>query len=381
MSIFDNIAIAGVAESDLGVVQNMNSADLMAQASVRAAEEAGINIKEVDGLFSSSAHYSMPTVTLAEYLGITPKYMDATSIGGASFVSLVAHAAQAISNGLCEVALIAYGSTQRTDGGGLKNITEPTPFEVPFGYHDPITAYALTAQRHMHEFGTTREQLSEVAVSTRKWASMNKKAFKRELITHEEVSNSTLISTPLTKLDCCLVTDGGAAIILTTKERAKSLNKKPVYIWGYGESTTHRSISNMLDLVTTAAAYSGKSAFEMAGVEPKDIDVAELYDAFSINVILFLEDLGFCEKGEGGHFISNGNIAPGGNLPVNTNGGGLSYCHPGMYGLFTIVEAARQLREECGERQVENCNIALAHGNGGVLSSEVTMVLSNNPKS
>ncbi|RNF40228.1 acetyl-CoA acetyltransferase [Planococcus salinus] len=381
MSFFKDVAIAGVAESELGNVPHMNSVDLMAQASVRALQEAGLKKEDVDGLFSSSAHYSMPTVTLAEYMGITPKYMDATSIGGASFVSHVAHAAQAIVSGMCEVALIAYGSTQRTDGGGLANITESNPFEDPFGYNDPITAYSLAAQRHMFEFGTTRDQLSEVAVATRKWASMNEKAFKRDLITHDDVKNSTLISTPLTKLDCCLVSDGGAALVLTTRERAEKLNTKPTYIWGYGESTTHRSISNMPSLVHTAAIESGKSAYQMAGVGPEDIQVAELYDAFSINVILFLEDLGFCKKGEGGRFISNGNIAPGGKLPVNTNGGGLSYCHPGMYGLFTIIEAVRQLRGESGERQVDNCNLALAHGNGGVLSSEVTMVLSNETKS
>jgi acetyl-CoA acetyltransferase len=377
MSIFNDVAIVAVAESDLGIVPHLNSADLMAQASIRALKEAGLSKHDVDGLFSTSAHYSMPTLTLAEYMGITPKYMDATSIGGSSFVSLVAHAAQAISNGLCEVALIAYGSTQRTDGGGLANISEPFNHEAPYGNFDPISSYALVAQRHMYEFGTTRDQLSEVAVAARKWASMNSKAFKKEPLTLDEVSNSALISSPLTKFDCCLITDGGAALVLTTKEKAKSLNKEPIYIWGYGESTTHRSIVSMPNLVETAAKLSGRSAYEMAGVGPSDINVVQLYDAFSINVILFLEDLGFCPKGEGGSFVANGAIAPGGRLPVNTNGGGLSYCHPGMYGLFTVIEGVRQLRKECGERQIDNCRIALANGNGGVLSSQVTMILSN----
>jgi acetyl-CoA acetyltransferase len=377
MSLFRDVAIVGVAESDLGMTPHMNAADLMAQASLRALSEAGLHKNEVDGLFSSSAYYFMPTLTLAEYLGIVPKFMDATSTGGSSFVSHVAHAAMAISSGLCEVALVAYGSTQRTDGGNLVSMSEASPFEEPFGSIYPISSYALAAQRHMYEFGTTREQLSEVAVSARKWAGMNPKAYKRDPITIEEVTNSRLVSSPLRLLDCCLVTDGGAALVLTTRERAQKLKTKPVYIWGYGESTDHRSISSMPNVTTTSAVHSGKSAFEMAGVSHKDIQVAELYDAFTINVILFLEDLGFCKKGEGGSFISGGHIAPGGKFPVNTNGGGLSYCHPGMYGLFLLVEAVRQLRGECGERQIDNCRLALAHGNGGVLSSQVTMILGN----
>jgi acetyl-CoA acetyltransferase len=380
MSIFNDVAIMGVAESDLGYVPNMNAADLMAQASIRALNEAGLTKDDVDGLFTSSAYYFMPTLTLAEYMGITPKYMDATSIGGSSFVSQVAHAANAIASGLCEVALVAYGSTQRSDGGNLVSMSESSPFEAPFGSVYPISSYALAAQRHMYEFGTTREELAEVAVSARKWASLNEKAYKRELITHEDVINSPLISSPLRLLDCCLVTDGGAALVLTTRERAKKLKTKPVYIWGYGESTDHRNISSMPDLTTTSAVHSGQSAFDMAGVQPTDISVVELYDAFTINVILFLEDLGFCKKGEGGKFILDGKIAPGGDLPVNTNGGGLSYCHPGMYGLFLLVEAVRQLRNECGPRQVEGSNLALAHGNGGVLSSQVTMILGSSPK-
>jgi acetyl-CoA acetyltransferase len=377
MSKFRDVAIVAVAESDLGETPDMSPADLMAQASARALAEAGIRKEEVDGLFSSSAYYFMPTCTLGEYLGIVPKYTDATSIGGASFVSHVGHAAAAISMGLCEVALVAYGSTQRTDSGALVSMSEQLPFETPFGAIFPASGYALAAQRHMHDFGTTRDQLSEVAVAARKWALMNDKAFMKAPLTIEEVNASPLISSPLRRLDFCLVTDGGAALVLTTAERAAKLKKKPVYIWGYGESHDHRQISSMPDLVTTAAAHSGKTAYEMAGVGPRDIDVLELYDAFTINTILFLEDLGFCRKGEGGKFVENGAIAPGGKLPVNTNGGGLSYCHPGMYGLFLLVEAVRQLRGECGQRQVGDARLALVHGNGGALSSQVTMILSN----
>src|SRR5699024_1027329 len=276
MTFFNDVVIVGVAESELGKVPHMSPVDLMAQASVRALGEAGLNKNDVDGLFSASAYYQMPTLTLADYLGIIPKYMDSTNTGGSSFVSHVAHAAMAISNGMCEVALITYGSTQRTDGGFVSS-TESFAFEDPFGHAYPISSYALAAQRHMYKYGTTRDQLSEVAVSTRKWASMNEKAKFRTPISHEDVANSPLISSPLTKLDSCLVTDGGAALVLTSKEKAKKLNIKPVFIWGYGESTDHRRISSMHDLTTTSDKYAGESAYEMAGVSPKDIDFLELY--------------------------------------------------------------------------------------------------------
>jgi acetyl-CoA acetyltransferase len=235
--------------------------------------------------------------------------------------------------------------------------------------------YALAASRHMHEYGTTREQLAEVAVAAREWAKLNPKAFKRDDLAVEDVLASRMISSPLSLLDCCLVTDGGGALVVTSAERGKDLRKAPVYLLGAGEAHWHRNISQMPDLTVTAAAESGLRAYEMAGVRPEDVDVAMLYDAFTINTILFLEDLGFCEKGEGGTFLEGGRIAPGGELAVNTNGGGLSYNHPGMYGLLLLIEAVRQLRGECGERQVEGAEVALAHGNGGVLSSQVTAVL------
>jgi acetyl-CoA acetyltransferase len=235
--------------------------------------------------------------------------------------------------------------------------------------------YALAASRHIHEYGTTREQLAEVAVAAREWAKLNPKAFKRDHLTVEDVLASRMISSPLSLLDCCLVTDGGGALLVTSAERAKDLRKAPVYLLGAGEAHWHRNISQMPDLTVTAAVDSGPRAYEMAGVGPESVDVAMLYDAFTINPILFLEDLGFCEKGEGGAFVEGGRIAPGGELPVNTNGGGLSYNHPGMYGLLLLIEAVRQLRGECGERQVRGARVALAHGNGGVLSSQVTAVL------
>jgi acetyl-CoA acetyltransferase len=235
--------------------------------------------------------------------------------------------------------------------------------------------YALAASRHMHEYGTTREQLAEVAVAARAWAKLNPKAFMRDDLTVDDVLGSRMVSSPLSVRDCCLVTDGGGAAIVTSVERARDLKVRPVYLLGAGEAHWHRNISQMPDLTVSAAAESGPRAFEMAGVRPEDVDVAMLYDAFTINTVLFLEDLGFCEKGEGGAFVSGGRISPRGRLAVNTSGGGLSYNHPGMYGLLLIVEAVRQLRGECGGRQVENADVALVHGNGGVLSSQVTAVL------
>lgn len=235
--------------------------------------------------------------------------------------------------------------------------------------------YALAAARHMYQYGTTREQLAEVAVAARKWAQLNPKAFKREPLSLQDVLDAPMVSTPLTVRDCCLVTDGGGAVIVTSTERARSLCKPPVYVLSAAEAHWHRNISQMPDLTVTAATESGRRAFAQAGLQPSDVDVVEVYDAFTINTILFLEDLGFCKKGEGGAFVSGGRIAPGGELPVNTNGGGLSYCHPGMDGIFLLIEAARQLRGECGLRQQSGVNVALVHGNGGVLSSEVTALL------
>jgi acetyl-CoA acetyltransferase len=379
VSIKGKVAIVGVAETGSWYLPDLSPLDMMAKSAKRALDEAGVDKSEVDGLFSASSYYYMPTLSLGEYLGITPKYSDSTTVGGSSFVSFVMHAAAAISAGLCNVALICYGSSQRSDFGKVTSMSEKNPYEDPFGVPYPLGSYALAARRHMEQYGTTSEQLAEVAVAARKWAMLNPKAAKREPLTIDEVLNSPMISSPLHKLDCCLVTDGGGAIVLTSAERAKSLKQKPVYILGAGESHYHRAISSMPDLTSTAAKPSGEDAFKMAGITQSDVDLLMLYDAFTINVILFLEDLGFCPKGEGGAFVSNGRIAPGGKLPVNTNGGGLSYCHPGMFGIFLLIEAVRQLRKEAGERQLGKCDIALVHGNGGTLSSQATAILSNQP--
>jgi len=376
MSLRGRAAIVGVAESDLGEVgPGFTPLYLVGQATIRVLDDAGLKKEDVDGLFSASAYYHMPTLSVGEYLGIRPRYSDATSMGGSSFISHLFHAAAAIEAGLCEVALITYGSTQRSDRGRLVSGSETLPYEAPYEPRYPVSMYALAASRHMHQYGTTREQLAGVAVAAREWAKLNPKAFMRDDLSVEDVLNSRMVSSPLSVLDCCLVTDGGGAVVVTGAERARGLAKPPVYLLGAGEAHWHRNVSQMPDLTASAAAESGPRAYEMAKLGPGEVDVAMLYDAFTINTVLFLEDLGFCEKGEGGAFVSGGGISPGGNLAVNTNGGGLSYNHPGMYGLLLLVEAARQIRGECGERQVDGANVALVHGNGGVLSSQVTALL------
>ncbi|HYG41923.1 MAG TPA: thiolase [Bordetella sp.] len=368
--------LVGAAESDLGAVGEAFSAmDLMAQGVYRALDDCGISIGDVDGLFCATSQNRLAGLALAEYLNLPEAYIDSTSTGGSSFMGHLARAEAAIAAGLCEVAVVAYGSTQRSLGRKNTSRAEWNPYESPFRPFLPPTAYALAAARHMHEFGTTREQLAEVAVAARQWALLNPAAWEKAPLTVEEVLSSRMVSYPLTIRDCCLVSDGGGAVVLTTPARARGLQKPPVYLLGAGHCTTHQTISNMPDLVNTGARLSGSLAYAQAGLTSSDIDVVGLYDAFTINTILFLEDLGFCTKGEGGAFVGNGRIAPGGTLPVNTNGGGLSYCHPGMYGIFLLIEAIRQLRGQCGLRQVDGAEVALAHGNGGVLSSQYTVIL------
>ena len=368
--------IVGAAESDLGAVGDAFSAiDLMAQGVYRALDDCGMSVADVDGLFCATTQSRLAGLALAEYLQLPEAYIDSTSTGGSSFMGHLARAEAAIAAGLCEVAVVAYGSTQRSLGRKNTSRAEWNPYESPFKPFLPATAYAMAAARHMHEFGTTREQLAEVAVAARQWAQLNPAAWEKEPLTVQDVLSSRMVSHPLTIRDCCLVSDGGGAVVLTTPARAKGLRKPPVYLLGSGHCTTHQTISNMPDLVNTGARVSGAIAYAQAGLISSDIDVVGLYDAFTINTILFLEDLGFCAKGEGGTFVSNGRIAPGGALPVNTNGGGLSYCHPGMYGIFLLIEAIRQLRGECGQRQVQGAEVALAHGNGGVLSSQYTVIL------
>jgi acetyl-CoA acetyltransferase len=372
--------IAGVAESDYGRVPNMTELQLHAQALQRVLDDSGLRKEEIDGVFCSSQSMGMPTVMLCEYLRIFPRYSDSTSIGGSSFEAHLNHAVAAIRAGKCEVALISYGSTQLSSrgrmlgtGGRPASIPEDT-YESPYG-NVLVGAYAMAARRHMHQYGTTSEQLAEIAVVTRRHAGLNPLAMYREPITVQDVLHSRMIADPLHLLDCCVVSDGGGAVLVTTEERARDLKQPPVYVLGSSESHTHAHISQMPDLTVTPAAMSAPRAFAEAGVLPSDIDMAMIYDSFTITVLLLLEDLGFCKKGEGGAFVQNGRIALGGQLPINTDGGGLSSNHPGMRGIFLIIEAVRQLRGQCGARQVPGAKLAVAHGSGGLLSSQATTIL------
>ena len=368
-------AIVGMATAGVGEAPGFSAMELLGQAAVAAVADAGLTLPEIDAVFAATSSHAFPTMSVVEYLGLSPRYFDGTNVGGSSFELHLLQATMALDAGLCDAALVCYGSNQRTAGGRLVSMSEPQWHEVPYGPRHPITAYGLAASRHMHEFGTTRSQLADVALAARGWANLNPDAFARGPLTRDEILGARMISDPLTKADCCLVTDGAAACVLTRADRARDLTDKPVYFLGAGVANSHRSIAAMPDLTTTCATQSGPRAFEMAGVTREDLDLVMLYDAFTINTILFLEDLGFCGKGEGGRFVGDGRIAPGGELAVNTSGGGLSCVHPGMYGLFLIAEAVAQIRGQAGERQIADCALALCHGNGGTLSSQCTAIL------
>ena len=373
------VAIVGVAESDeLGRLPHKSSLQLHMEATHSALADAGLKKSDVDAVFSSGRNTAND---VPEYLGIRPRFVGGTQVGGCSFILHVEHAMAAINAGLCEVALITHGES------GYSRIAMPAPrwgddstnnqFELPYGISGPATGYGMLATRHMHEFGTTSEQLAEVAVATRKWAALNPKAAMREPITIADVLNSRLIAWPFHLLDCCLVTDAGGAVIVTSAERARDLAKRPVHVLGTGECTTHQMVSQMPSFTRwDAAVVSGERAFRMSGVRHEDIDVAQFYDAFTIVPMLALEALGFCAPGESGAFVSGQRTAPGGDFPMNTNGGGLSYTHTGMYGIFTLIEAVRQLRGECGPRQVPDATVAICHGTGGVWSAAATAILS-----
>ena len=372
------VAIVGAGLAGIGWETQSSAAEIMALAACRALADAELLVADVDGVFAVTPYYWMPSIVLAEQLGVRPRVTDSTTIGGASVIAQLGHAARAIAAGACEVAVIAYASTQRTDGGRLVTGADALAFERPYGALFPISGYAMIAQRHMYEFGTTRRQLAEVAAAASRWAALNPEALKRELLTAEEVMSSPLVSDPLRRLDICLVTNGGGAIVVTSRERAAKLGRRAVSLLGFGESHDHCYLSAMPSFTTTAGVYSGRAAYEMAGCGPKDMDFAQIYDAFTINTIIGLEDLGFCAKGEGGQLVEEG-IGPGAPLPVNTSGGGLRYCHPGMFGIFLLVEAVRQLRGECGERGVRGARRGLVHGFGGVMAGQATAILGASP--
>ena len=383
MSLSRKACVAGVYEHRTRFAPDKSMFQIAAESIRGALNDCGLTIKDVDGLAMTGIGMSgMGILGFCDYMNLNPNYVDSTSIGGSSFVAHTAHAAAAIAAGLCEVCVVAFGSTiaslrgpSGAGGGGGDTCDQ---FEIPFG-PTTVGAYAMVAQRHMHEYGTTPEQLAEVAVTMRLHASMNPVAKYRNPITVEDVLASRVISSPLHLLDCCIISDGGGALVITSAERARNLKKKPVYILGTGEAVRHAA-RGQRDFLDIAAAQSGKLAFERAGVKHADIDMAMIYDSFTITVVSTLENLGFCKPGEGGAFVSGGRLRFDGEFPINTDGGGLSSNHPMMRGMFLVIEATKQLRGECGPRQVKDCKIALVHGTGGSLGlrhSGATLILSN----
>jgi acetyl-CoA acetyltransferase len=373
------VAIVGAAESDeIGLVPNKSPLQHHAEAAYNALADAGLTVKDVDGLFT--AGYS--TLAVGEYTGIRPKFTDSTAVGGSSFVIHIAHAVAAINAGYCSVALVTHGQAGRSarerDASGLGGAGLPSAqFETPYGFIGAPINYSMACSRYMSIYGEerTRQGLAEIAVSTRKWALMNPKAYMKEPMSFDDYHNSRWVSWPFHLFDCCLVTDAGGAIVLTSADRARDLPKKPVYVLSAAEYHDHNMISQMPDLTVTPAHSSGPRAMEMAGVSFNDIDLTMIYDSFTYTVLATLESLGYCKPGEGPDFVANQRTAPGGDFALNTSGGGLSYTHPGMFGMFLLIEAVRQLRGEAGDRQVGGAEIAAVNGMGGYLSSAATLVL------
>jgi acetyl-CoA C-acetyltransferase len=384
MNLSRKTAVVGVYEHPTRFAPDKTVYQIMAESIRGALDDAGLTIKDVDGICSAGLGGGMGMIGLCDYLNLTPNFVDGTNVGGCSFLVHTMHAAAAIAAGLCEVAVVVYGSQISSarfaigTGGGGGGGEPPEQYDGPFGV-TTVGAYAMVAQRHMHEYGTTPEQLAEVAVTMRLHASMNPAAKYRDLITVEDVLASRVISSPLHLLDCCIISDGGGALVITSAERARSLKKKPVYILGAAETARHGGAGHR-DYLENAAAQTGKLAFERAGVKHADIDMGMIYDSFTITVISQLENLGFCKRGEGGAFVSGGRIRFDGAFPINTDGGGLSSNHPGMRGIFLVIEATKQLRGECGPRQVTDCKLAIAHGTGGALGTRhagATLILGN----
>jgi acetyl-CoA acetyltransferase len=384
-SLRNKVAIVGAADTEVGVVPHLSATQLYVKAAKLALDDAGLAKGDIDGLItcvSWAEPYLYHAEMIAEYMGIFPRYCITAPSGGGTTLAMMHHAASAIATGMCDTVLITMADSQLSGLSRDKAIEAMSSaghpqFERPYG--PPIPAfYALLARAHEHAYGTTAAQRAAVAVACRKHASLNPAAQMRKPITIDDVLGSRMISDPLHLLDCSLVSDGGAAIVMVSAERARDFPKRPVYPLGTGEGHSHEHISQAVSLTTSAAKEAGERAYAMAGLGPKDIDVAELYDCFTPVVIIELEDLGFCAKGEGGPFVENGRIELGGELPVNTHGGLLSHCHPGHPGsMFSITEAVRQLRGECGPRQVAGAKVALVHGQGGIMSTHCTAILAS----
>jgi acetyl-CoA acetyltransferase len=376
--LVNSVCIVGVDESDeIGTLPHKSQLTLHLEAIHNAVRDAGLKIDDVDGIFTAGQH---SPALLGEALGITARYIDGTSVGGCSFIIMVGHAVAALHHGLCNVAVISHGESGRSQTGVTRSrdTSLSGQYEIPYGFAGAPTYFGMITTRHMHEHGTTLEQWAQVAVSTRAWACLNPKARYHEPITIAEVLNSRPVCYPFNLLNICLVTDAGGAVVLTRADRARDCAKPPVYVRGIGEGTEHVMVTQMRDLTRSEATrLSGEKAFTMAGVSHRDFDHIMLYDAFTSGPPIMLESLGFCKPGEGVHFFAEGRSTPGGSLPINTNGGGLSYTHSGMYGIFPIIEATRQLRGECGARQVPKVKLSLVNGMGGMLSAAGTLVLSN----
>ncbi|WP_422004245.1 thiolase C-terminal domain-containing protein [Pyruvatibacter mobilis] len=372
-------AIVGAAETtDLGKIPHLSEIMLHADAALNAMEDAGLKPGDIDGVATAGENPG----TLAYYLGITPKWVDGTSVGGCSFMLHVRHAMAAIEAGLCSTVLITHGESGKSRvgvnrGGGRGPTSLNGQFEVPYGVMGPPSMFTIPVLRYLKETGTTMEQLASVAVVQREWAAMNPRAYMKDPISVDDVLNSRMIAWPFRLLMCCLVTDGGGALIITSADRAKDFPNKPVYILGTGESTETPMVSQMEDFTTSRAfRVAGPEAMRSAGITHTDVDHLMIYDAFAHLPIYGLEDLGFCERGEAGAFIEAGNTRPGGKLPLNTNGGGLSYMHSGMYGMYALQESVRQMRGTA-PAQVADAEISMCHGVGGMFAASGSIVMSN----
>jgi acetyl-CoA acetyltransferase len=375
-----SIAVVGAAETtQMGRIPDVSVLGLHADAALNALADAGLKPSDIDGVATAG---ESPTA-LAHYLGITPTYADGTSVGGCSFMLHVRHAAAAINEGLCNTVLITHGESGRSrvgaggrfGGGGAASLQGQ--FEMPYGPMGPPTMFTIPVLRYLKARGYTVEDLATVAVIQREWAAKNPRASFKDPITVADVLSSDMIAWPFTKLMCCLVTDGGGALILTSAERAKDFPQKPVYVLGTGESVETPLVSQMEDFTSSKAfRVSGKKAFEEAGIGHADVDHLMIYDAFAHLPLYGLEDLGFCKPGEAAGFIRERNTAIGGKLPLNTNGGGLSYMHSGMYGMYALQESVRQMRG-IAPAQVPGAKISVSHGVGGMFAASGTIIFSN----
>jgi acetyl-CoA acetyltransferase len=373
-----SVAVVGAAETtELGKIPNMSNIQLHADCALNAMADCGLTAKDIDGV----ACAGQTPVEVAHYLGITPTWVDGTAVGGCSFMLHVRHAAAAINEGLCKTVLITHGESGRSQIGRARPVPPPSSligqFEFPYGPMGPPTMFPMPVMRYMKETGATHEDFAMVAVIQREWAAMNPRAAFREHTTVQEVLDSRMIAYPFRLLQCCLVSDGGGALVLTSAERAKDFPTKPVYILGTGESVETPMVSQMESFLSSRAfRVASKKAFGEAGITHGDVDHLMIYDAFAHLPIFGLEDLGFCERGEAATFIRERNTAPGGKLPMNTNGGGLSYCHTGMYGMFALQESVRQMRGTA-PAQVDGAKISVCHGVGGMFAASGTIVFSN----